>query len=148
MTQTTPEQLAEKLRTRFGERLASTLVSHGMPTVEVAPADLVAICTALRDEPDFHFEQLTDLCGVDFLGYGEAEIPLSDDATHEGFGRGVTGTTAPGRFGWDNRPQKPQYLRRFAAVIHLLSFEHNDRMRIRCFAPEDALPVLPTPISR
>ena len=122
----------------------TTTVSHGMATIEVTPADLVSMCTALRDEPGFHFEQLTDLCGVDFLGYGEAEIPQSDEATHEGFGRGVTGTTAPGRIDWQDRPPKPQYLRRFAAVVHLLSFEHDLRLRVRCFAPEDALPVLPT----
>ena len=49
-----------------------------------------------------------------------------------------------GRFGWEDRPQHPQFLRRFASVVHLISYEHNVRLRVRCFAPEDALPVLPT----
>jgi NADH-quinone oxidoreductase subunit C len=144
MSQTTPEQLVGRLRARFGDRIDNVDVPHGQATVEVTPAHLVEVCTALRDEPDFNFAQLTDLCGVDFLGFGEGEIPGSDTATSEGFGRGVEGTTAPGRFGWGNRPRHPQFLRRFASVVHLLSFEHNVRLRVRCFASEDALPVLPT----
>ena len=144
MSQTTPEQLADRLRARFGDRIEKVGIAFAQATIEVTPAHLVEVCTALRDEADFRFAQLTDLCGVDFLGYGEAEIPQSDTATSEGFGRGVTGTTAPGRFGWDNRPRNPQFLRRFASLVHLISYEHNIRLRVRCFAPEDALPVLPT----
>ncbi|HEU0278174.1 MAG TPA: NADH-quinone oxidoreductase subunit C [Rhodanobacteraceae bacterium] len=144
MTPVTPEQLADRLRARFGEALHNVVVAHGQVTVEVASAALVATCTALRDETDFAFAQLTDLCGVDFLGYGQGEISTSSTTTAQGFGRGVTGTTAPGRFDWAGRPDRPQYLRRFAAVVHLLSFEHDIRLRLRCFAPEDALPVLPT----
>ncbi|TAN08948.1 MAG: NADH-quinone oxidoreductase subunit C [Rhodanobacteraceae bacterium] len=144
MSQTMPQQLADLLRARFAGHLSNVTLAHGQATVEVTAAHLVEVCTALRDEADFHFEQLTDLCGIDFLGYGEGEIPESDTATSQGFGRGVTGTTAPGRFDWAGRQPHPQILRRFAAVVHLLSFAHNARLRIRCFAPEDALPVLPT----
>ncbi|HEX7325638.1 MAG TPA: NADH-quinone oxidoreductase subunit C [Rhodanobacteraceae bacterium] len=147
MTPTTPQELAEKLRTHFGERIGAVTVAHAQTTLEVVPARLVEVCTALRDAPEFHFAQLTDLCGVDFLGYGEGEIPTSSTATSEGFGRGVEGTTAPGRFDWDGRRRNPQFLRRFASVAHLLSFEHNVRLRVRCFAPEDALPVLPSLIN-
>ncbi|HEX7349203.1 MAG TPA: NADH-quinone oxidoreductase subunit C [Rhodanobacteraceae bacterium] len=140
----TPEQLAEKLRSHFGERIGNVALKHAQVTIEVTAAHLVAVCTELRDAADFHFEQLTDLCGIDFLGYGEGEIPTSNTATSQGFGRGVEGTTAPGRFDWEHRRQNPQFLRRFAAVVHLLSFAHNVRLCVRCFAPEDALPVLPT----
>lgn len=144
MSRITPEQLAERLRARFGERITNVGVPHGLATVEVAAAHLIEVCTALRDEGEFGFEQLSDLCGVDFLGYGEGEIPTSDTATAHGFGRGVTGTTAPGRFDWEGRPGHPQFLGRFASVAHLISYRHNARLRVRCFAPEDALPVLPT----
>ncbi len=144
MNRTTPEQLAERLRAHFGDRIASADVSHAQATIEVAPARLVEVCTELRDEPQFHFEQLTDLCGVDFLGFGEGEWPGSHSATSEGFGRGVTGEAVQGRFGWENRPRHPQFLGRFASVVHLISYQHNIRLRVRCFAPEDALPVLPT----
>jgi len=32
----------------------------------------------------------------------------------------------------------------YAAVLHLLSFTHNWRVRLRCFCPDDALPLLPS----
>jgi NADH-quinone oxidoreductase subunit C len=144
MPQTTPQQLVDRLRARFGDRIDNVAVSLAQATIEVMPAHLVEVCTALRDEPDFHFEQLTDLCGVDFLSFGEDEWAGSDTATAQGFGRGVQGDNVQGRFGWKNRPQHPQFLRRFASVVHLLSYEHNIRLRVRTFASEDALPVLPT----
>ncbi len=144
MTPISPTRLADRLRARFGERVDNLVVAHGIVTIEVTPAHLVEVCTALRDEPDFRFAQLTDLCGVDYLGYGEGEWATSDEATGQGFSRGVTGQSAPGRFDWNTRPRHPQFLRRFASVVHLLSFEHDIRLRVRCFAPEDALPVLPT----
>ena len=48
----------------------------------------VAVLQALRDE--FSFEQLTDLCGVDYSAYGQAEWEGS--IRGKGFSRGV----APG----------------------------------------------------
>ncbi|MGH8182371.1 MAG: NADH-quinone oxidoreductase subunit C [Rhodanobacteraceae bacterium] len=144
MIQTTPEQLAGRLRERFGDRIDHAEVLHAQTTIEVTPSHLVEVCTALRDEADFGFAQLIDLCGVDFLGFGESEIPTSDTATSQGFGRGVTGSAGPGRFDWSGRPRHPQFLRRFASVVHLLSLRHNIRLRVRCFAPEDALPLLPS----
>lgn len=39
---------------------------------------------------------------------------------------------------------QPWQGRRFAAVVHLLSITHNWRLRVRCFAPDDAFPVLPS----
>src|SRR6185437_2631949 len=144
MSQPTPEQLADRLRARFGDKIDNVGVSHAQATIEVTPADLVEVCTALRDEADFRFAQLTDLCGVDFLSFGEDEWKTSQDATATGFSRGVQGDNVQGRFGWEDRPRHPQFLRRFASVVHLISYEHNIRLRVRCFAPEDALPVLPT----
>ena len=144
MSPSAPEQLADRLRARFGDVIDNVGVSHAQATIEVAPAQLVAVCTALRDEAGFRFEQLTDLCGVDFLSFGEGEWKTSETATSTGFSRGVTGDNVQGRFGWQDRPRNPQFLRRFASVAHLISCAHNIRLRVRCFAPEDALPVLPT----
>ncbi|HLI16835.1 MAG TPA: NADH-quinone oxidoreductase subunit C [Rhodanobacteraceae bacterium] len=144
MSQPTAQQLAEQLRARFGGRIDNVDVSHAQTTIEVPPAYLVEVCTALRDEAEFRFAQLTDLCGVDFLMFGEDEWKGSQTATATGFSRGVTGEAGPGRFDWSHHPEHPQFLRRFASVVHLLSFEHNVRLRVRSFAPEDALPVLPT----
>ena len=144
MTETATTSLAERLRARFGERVGNVVERLGETTIEVAPAHLVEVATALRDEPEFRFEQLIDLCGVDFLGYGEGEWTTSEEATSEGFSRGVEGAAGPGRFSWSTRPRHEQHLRRFASVMHLLSLAHNRRLRVHCFAPEDALPVLPS----
>ena len=41
---------------------------------------------------------------------------------------------------------RPRERERFAAVLHLLSVEHNWRLRVRTFCPDDAFPVLPSVI--
>jgi len=61
----------------------------------------------------------------------------------EGFSRGVEGY-GPGRFDWEHRPSAGQHPRRFAAVTQLLSVHHNTRLRLRCYAPDDGLPVIPS----
>ncbi len=66
----TLEKLVESLHARFGEVLQSCCVAAGEVTVEVSAVQVVDVCTLLRDDPDFHFEQLIDLCGVDYLEYG------------------------------------------------------------------------------
>ncbi|MGA8880263.1 MAG: NADH-quinone oxidoreductase subunit C, partial [Azonexus sp.] len=43
----------------------------GELTVEVAAADYLAVMIALRDEPDLGFEEMVDLCGVDYSTYGD-----------------------------------------------------------------------------
>ncbi len=131
------DTLAARLRARFG---ATVQISEaiGETTIEVGSADWLDIARALRDE--FAFEQLIDLCGVDYLGYGDSEWDVSD-VSSEGFSRAVEGL-GPGRFRWDDRPESSLRARRFAAVVHLLSIRHNERVRLRCFAPDDELPVV------
>jgi len=43
----------------------------GEITIEVPSADYRAVCRKLRDHPELHFEQLIDLCGVDYASYGD-----------------------------------------------------------------------------
>jgi NADH-quinone oxidoreductase subunit C len=100
------------------------------------------VCRALRDEEDFSYEQLTDLCGVDYLGYGQSEWE-TEQASSEGFSRGVEGL-GPGRFDWAERPEADQVEQRFGIVVHLLSFRHNKRLRIQCFAPDEGMPIVPS----
>ncbi len=135
-------RLAERLRARFGERLLVCAETYDETTIEVAPSRLVEIARALRDESEFHFEQALDLAGLDFLGYGEGEWETSD-VSSEGYSRAVEGD-GPGRFRWENRPHGRGPDKRFAAVLHLLSVRHNERLRLRCFAIDNALPVLPS----
>ena len=134
--------LAERLRARFGERVLALVEAFGETTLEVSPTYLLDVARALRDEPDFRFEQAVDLAGVDFLGYGESEWETSD-VSSEGFSRGVEGD-GPGRFRWENRPQGPGPAKRFASVLHLLSIRNNERLRLRTFASDNALPVVPS----
>ena len=92
----------DRIKARFGERVSVAVRAHGETTVEVAPADWLEVVRILRDEPEFGFEQLIDLCGVDYLGYGDDEWDTSD-VSSEGFSRGVEGL-GPGRFFDGTRP--------------------------------------------
>ncbi|KZV15425.1 nad9 [Dorcoceras hygrometricum] len=49
-----------------------------------------------------------------------------------------------GRFDWAERPRDVSQPRRFAVVIHLLSVEHNQRLRLRVFCDDDSLPLVPS----
>ena len=62
----------------------------------------------LRDEPTLAFEQLIDLCGVDYQEFRDGR--------------------------WNGQ--------RFAVVSHLLSIEHNWRLRVRVFAPDESYPLV------
>jgi NADH-quinone oxidoreductase subunit C len=142
MSDSVPTSLAERLVARFGDTVAVTSVRRET-IAELAAADLVAVATALRDEPEFRFGVLIDLCGVDYLGYGRDEWK-TDDATATGFSRGVQGQ-AMGRFSWAERPRAAADApRRFAVSIELLSIEHNRRLRLHVFCADDSLPIVPS----
>jgi NADH-quinone oxidoreductase subunit C len=144
MPEPTPS-FPERIKARFGERVRSFADGPdraGGGTLEVAPGDWLEVARALRDEPEFRFEQLMDVCGVDYLGYGDDEWDTSD-VSSEGFSRGVEGL-GPGRFRWENRPLGKGPDRRFAAVAHLLSVSNNRRIRLRCFALDHTLPIVPS----
>ena len=134
--------LAEKLKARFGERALRIIEARDETTLEVAAADFGIIAKALRDEEDYSFDCLVDVCGVDYLSYGDDEWETTD-VSSEGFSRGVD-AEGPGRFTWANRPLGLGPENRFAAVAHLLSIKHNKRLRLRCFAPDNSLPIVPS----
>lgn len=141
MSDTLATALAEQLAARFGDTLAIS-AAHGEITAELGAGDLLAVATALRDEPAFRFSELVDLCGIDYLGYGQTEWE-TNTAGGDGFSRGVEGQ-AMGRFDWAGRPRGASEPRRFAVVIHLLSVERNSRLRLRVFCDDDTLPLLPS----
>jgi NADH-quinone oxidoreductase subunit C len=134
--------LRELLQQRFGARLGDFSEHAGALRVDVSLAAWVEVARALRDEAAFRFEQAIDLCVVDYLSYGEAEWDTGN-VSNEGFSRGVEGEGA-GRFNWADRPAAAHISNRFAVVVQLLSISNNQRLRIRCFAPDDGLPVVPT----
>ncbi|MCC2955763.1 NADH-quinone oxidoreductase subunit C [Massilia sp. IC2-477] len=109
------ETLELALKNALGEGAAISS-ALGEVTVVVKAADYIKSMQALRDDPSLRFEEMIDLCGVDYSQYGE-------------------GT-------WDGP--------RFAVVVHLLSLEHNWRVRVRVFCPDDDMPLVEsiTPIWR
>ncbi len=80
--------LQQKIAARWSDQFLSQKLALGELTLEVAPEHLHSICLALRDESDFKFEQLIDVCGVDYLHYGLAEWE-TEEATLTGYSRGV-----------------------------------------------------------
>ncbi|MBI1889098.1 MAG: NADH-quinone oxidoreductase subunit C [Burkholderiales bacterium] len=104
------ETLEAALRNALGDYLHSLTAALGEVTIVVKSADYLSAMRLLRDHADLRFEELIDLCGVDYSSYGD----------------GV----------WEGP--------RFAAVSHLLSIAHNWRVRVRVFAPDDELPVVPS----
>ena len=101
------ESLELALKNALGEGAAISS-ALGEVTVVVKAADYLQSMQALRDTPTLAFEQLIDLCGVDYSQYGE-------------------GT-------WDGA--------RFAVTSHLLSIEHNWRVRVRVFCADDDMPIV------
>ena len=53
----------------LGERLKTLVLDHGELTLTVAAAHYLAVAAKLRDDPLLKFEQLIDLCGVDYSSY-------------------------------------------------------------------------------
>ncbi len=86
--------------------------------IEVPSCDIKLVAQALRDTPGLNFDMLIDVCGVDYLHYGQYEW-----STHEtsvtGFGRGVDAI--------EQASSQP----RFGVVYHLLSVKLNQRLRVK-----------------
>lgn len=129
-----PNSLASAIAARFGDKVAVLRIGHGDHTLVVGSDDWVEVATALRDEEAFRFDALIDVCGVDYMGYGKDEWKGAS-ATHSGFNRGVSRLDAA----YDDAKGP-----RFAAVIHLLSYTHNTRLRVRVYAPDDDSPRVPS----
>ncbi len=121
-------ELQAKLQEKFAERDVRFMAFKDELTLEIARADLLAICHDLRDAG---FDMLVDVCGVDYLHYGLSEWQTTA-ATGKGFERAVD------RDALANAPMRPQ---RFAIVWHLLSIKNNQRVRLRVFLEEDDLHV-------
>jgi NADH-quinone oxidoreductase subunit C len=108
MMTTKLETLESAVKNVLGDRLVQSHVALGELTVVIAAADYLAAMRDLRDNATTRFEELIDLCGVDYSAYGDGA--------------------------WDGK--------RYAAVSHLLSIQHNWRLRVRVFAADDEMPVV------
>jgi len=140
--------LVEKLQARFGDALLECKLDRQEITIEVSPAKAIQVFTALRDEPDFAFEQVMDICGMDYSTYGDVEW-ATNESTNKGFSRGVVErATGRGPAAIQSAvDQKVVDQKRFAAVYQLLSVSLNQRVRVRLFATDDDLPVVPSVVA-
>jgi len=124
--------LSRAIEEAFGGQVASAsqIVSLenklGELTLVVRAQDMHAVLTRLRDDTDFRFEQLTDVCGVDYSTYGS---DVSEDGAYYSTEASAACAARP---------------HRFAAVYHLLSISNNMRLRVRVFAEDDEMPMLPS----
>jgi NADH-quinone oxidoreductase subunit C len=104
------DTLQAALESALGSKIRNLKRDRGELTITVSPAEYLAAATMLRDHPSLKFEQMMDLCGMDYSTWKD-------------------GT-------WDGA--------RFCVVVHLLSITHNWRVRLKVFAPDDDLPVVPS----
>lgn len=131
----TNETLVARIDARFKQKLTRVESICGELTYLLDKDDLIEVARALRDEPDFHFEMLVDVCGVDYLTYGSDEW-TTQSATGSGYSRGVE--------------REPVILdeadtfdpERFAVVYHLLSLKNNARLRLRVFTGDANPPIV------
>ncbi|MDF2939827.1 MAG: NADH-quinone oxidoreductase subunit [Gammaproteobacteria bacterium] len=114
-------QLQEQLNESLGDRLLKTELEHGELSLVVKAQEIKAVCQILRDQ--FHFEQLIDLCGVDYSTYGFDEWPTSE-TTDAGFSRAAETHV--------RRAEIPEQ-HRYGVAYHLLSLQHNCRLRVKAY---------------
>jgi NADH-quinone oxidoreductase subunit C len=129
------ETLAARIDERFGEQMRRVPSTCGELTYELDKDDLIEVATALRNEADFGFEMLMDVCGVDYLTYGTDEWTTSE-ATGSGYSRGVQREPVLLDEADEFDPE------RFAVVYHLLSLQHNFRLRLRVFTGSGNPPII------
>ena len=67
------ERLFEALNAALGERVVAMKEALGEVTLEVAASDYSQAALILRDNATLGFEQLSDLCGVDYSIYRDGE---------------------------------------------------------------------------
>lgn len=115
--------MLDELKHNLEQHLSDVLLDCDCQNDEVTihiPADsILAVCQTLRDK--LGFEQLIDLCGVDYSQYGGSAWETKA-ASENGFSRAVDGVG-------NTEPVSEGY--RFAVVYHLLSVQHNLRLRIK-----------------
>ena len=69
MQPATPQQISEVVSNVLGDKLKSINIAFGEVTATVKAADYLAAATLLRDSAGCKFEQLIDLCGIDYSEY-------------------------------------------------------------------------------
>lgn len=116
------KELKKKLSKSFGKKNVSESLNE--LTLNIKSEDVLEVCQKLKDE--FQFEILMDLCGIDYLTYGDSD--WNGNASSSGFGRA--------RQAQQSTNQKEQ---RFGVVYHLLSVSTNQRLRVKALLSSENL---------
>ncbi len=128
---TKQEQLVHALRATWPELSEHIEYAFKEVTLTCALKQLVSVLLELRDQSNFAFNQLVDLCGVDYLTYGESDWE-TDAASTQGFSRAIELQDSP-----SVAATKP----RFAVVYHLLSTQLNHRLRVKVYVEDQDMMV-------
>ncbi len=131
--------LQELIDQHLLDKVVSSKVDVDELTIEIDKQDLLPVVKLLRDHDDFQFQQLIDLCGIDYLTYGQDEWN-TETASSSGFERGREDLSSACEVEYkfiENR---------FAVVYHLLSITLNRRLRIRVFVDQETM-MVPSVIS-
>jgi len=131
--------LADAIEAKLGTLLERLPTSTGELGYRVNPGDLTTVGLALRDTPEFKFEMLMDVCGLDYQDYGKDEWQ-TNSATGTGFSRGTLRDSTPPAEDAVHITYQPAG--RFAVAYHLLSITHNHRVRLKTFCEDDARPIV------
>ncbi len=103
-------------------------------TYEVLKADLLVVMNELKNNDKLLFNQLTDLCAVDYSAYGQSEWQTSE-STSTGYNRGINPKSNARKQYNDNPIEDTEY--KFCVVYHLLSIKFNQRIRIKVMLSND-----------
>lgn len=122
-------ELAEKISSELATLQPVVSIAFDEITIEIDVCHLIDLLTRLKTYESFHFDELIDLCAVDYLHYGISAWE-TESAANTGFSRGVEPEVS---FVFE----KP----RFAVVYHLLSTRLNHRVRVKVFLHEANLVV-------
>ncbi len=104
--------LQAALESVLGDKIKRLVLDRGEITITVAAADYASIAHTLRDHAELKFEQLIDLCGMDYSTYKDGAESIYSEGP------------------------------RFCVVSHLLSVSKNWRLRLKVFATDDDFPVV------
>ena len=131
------EDIKTRITTCFENKVNFIESSCNELIFELQCEDLIDVAKELKTNENMMFEQLTDLCGVDYLTYGVDEW-TTKSATSSGFSRGVSRQSVilDDADTFDDK--------RFAVIYNLLSIKHNSRIRLRVYTGDKNPPIVPS----
>lgn len=111
--------------------VVSSSVAFQELSLQVKAENLILFATELKDNPELQFDQLVDVCGVDFLHYKQDEWATTR-TTSTGYSRARTPI---------QRNEEAVKKGRFGVIYHMLSTALNHRIRLVVRLSENQLKI-------